>query len=191
MRLTLSDVPAASRAWALAFPPGGNGQIIPHMWEVLLRIKIRHGEVYATSPAFEGVAAWLRPGLLYPSALQIITAAPIDLAIFLRSGGKKVVAQYRFQEGMQKRNAPMPHWHLGPIAVVPDRQGQGFASRLMRPMLERADAEGMPVYLDANQDVHISLYEHFGFRVLERRDMPGGGFWNASMLREGPSPGSN
>jgi ribosomal protein S18 acetylase RimI-like enzyme len=183
MRLNLSHVGAAAEAWGLAFPPGGNGNIIPRMWEVLLRLKIRHGEVYATSPAFEGVAAWLRPGLVYPTTLQIITSAPLDLAVFLWSGGRSVVAQYRFQEGMQKRNAPMPHWHLGPIAVVPHHQGQGFASKLMRPMLARADAEGMPVYLDANNDVHISLYEHFGFEVQERLDMSGGGFWNASMLR--------
>jgi ribosomal protein S18 acetylase RimI-like enzyme len=183
LRLDKSHVAPAAEAWGLAFPPGGNGNIIPRMWEVLLRLKIRHGEVYATSPAFEGVAAWLRPTLVYPSVLQIITSAPLDLAVFLRSGGKAVVAEYRFQESMQKRNAPMPHWHLGPIAVVPQHQGQGFASKLMRPMLARADAEGMPVYLDANNDVHISLYEHFGFEEKERITMPGDGFWNASMLR--------
>lgn len=183
MRLDNSHVGAAAETWGLAFPPGGNGDIIPHMWEVLLRLKIRHGEVYAASPAFEAVAAWLPPGRTYPSARQFIASAPLDLLHFLRNGGGTVVAQYKFQESMQKRNAPMDHWHLGPIGVVPDHQGQGYASRLIRPMLDRADAEGMPVYLDANQDEHISLYEHFGFQVKERVDMPGGNFWNASMVR--------
>ena len=78
----------------------------------------------------------------------------------------------------------MPHWFLGPIGVDPMRQGEGFASKLMRPMLDRADAEGLPVFLDTNTEENIALYEHFGFRVKERADMPEADIWNVAMLRE-------
>jgi ribosomal protein S18 acetylase RimI-like enzyme len=78
----------------------------------------------------------------------------------------------------------MDHWTLGPIAVDPAHRGQGFASQLIRPMLERADDEGVPVYLSTNTEENIALYEHFGFKVKERADMPGVDGWNASMLRE-------
>lgn len=192
MRLDLSHAKTAVETWKRAFPSAGNGRsiqsagnglLVPHMYEVLLRLNIRIGEVYATSPDFEGVAAWLPPGRVYPSVIQVIMSAPIDLLICFLNGGLDLASELNFQASMQRRNAPKDHWHLGPIGVDPNYQGQGLASRLIRPMLERTDAEGMPIYLDANSEEAVAIYEHFGFQVKERMKMPGSDFWNASMLR--------
>lgn len=156
----------------------------PPMWRTNVKATLRYGELYATSPELEGVAAWLPPGNNYLSPWQALMAAPIDTLRFLRHGGTRVLAGMEFVEEMEKRNAPMPHWHFGPIGVDPDFQGQGLASKLIRPMLERIDAEGLPVCLETNTEENIAIYERFGFEVKERADMPGMDAWTVSMLRE-------
>jgi hypothetical protein len=37
----------------------------------------------------------------------------------------------------------------------------------MRPILERADSEGVVAYTDTVTRANVPLYEHFGFQVIE------------------------
>ena len=41
---------------------------------------------------------------------------------------------------MQKMNFRNQHWHLGPIGVLPEYQGQGIGSRLMQRFCREVDA---------------------------------------------------
>ena len=68
-----------------------------------------------------------------------------------------------------------PHWFLHFLAVRPSVQGQGHGSALLRPMLERCDAEGIPAYLDATSEDNRRLYERHKFVVVSEvtlRDSP-------------------
>jgi ribosomal protein S18 acetylase RimI-like enzyme len=67
------------------------------------------------------------------------------------------------------------HWYLEVLAADLDRQGQGIGSACMRPILERADAEGMPAYLESSNEKNVPLYERNGFRVTDVVDLPDGG----------------
>jgi ribosomal protein S18 acetylase RimI-like enzyme len=175
--------------WDFPFPgaywpdESERARCFPPLFRALVAVISRRGVVHATSPAFEGVAAWQPPGF-HLTNRHLWQAAPLDMLRFYRNGGSKVTVGMEFQEAMRRRHAPMPHWFLGPIGVNPESQGQGFASKLMRPMLARADAQDVPVFLDTNSEFNISLYEHFGFRVMERADMPEAPIWNVGMLRE-------
>lgn len=77
-----------------------------------------------------------------------------------------------------------PHWYLGILGVDLARQGQGIGSAVMRPMLDRADAEGLACYLDSSNIKNVPLYERHGFRVVQVVDLPDDGppFW--SMWRD-------
>ncbi len=194
LRLDPSQASAASDTlgrsfWDFEFPGGywpdeaERARCFPPFWRAMVAAICKHGEVHATSIDFEGVAAWQPPGF-HLSYRHMWRAAPLDMLRFFRGGGGKVTVGLELQEQMRRRNAPMPHWFLGPIGVDPQHQGAGHASKLMLPMLERADAEGVPVFLDTNSEFNIELYEHFGFRVMERADMPETDIWNVAMLRE-------
>jgi putative acetyltransferase len=50
---------------------------------------------------------------------------------------------------------------LGPISVLPDRQGQGIGGGLIPAALARADEHGEPLVLVLG---HPSYYPRFGFR---------------------------
>ena len=67
------------------------------------------------------------------------------------------------------------HWYLEVLAADLDRQGQGIGSACMRPILERADAEGMPCYLESSNLKNVPLYERNGFEVVDVVDLPDDG----------------
>ncbi len=48
----------------------------------------------------------------------------------------------------------------------PALQRQGIATRLLRPMLARADAAGLPCYLETENAANIGVYQRHGFHVV-------------------------
>ena len=58
------------------------------------------------------------------------------------------------------------HYHLGEFYLLPEHQGKGVGSALLRMMLARADADGVPATLEVIKiNPARSLYERHGFRV--------------------------
>ncbi len=97
------------------------------------------------------------------------------LGLLLRSGleaTKKGVAVAAFYGEINKSQTPSPHWHLSPLGVDPEFQGKGLASKLLRPILARIDQDQLPCYLETQNEKAISLYQHFGFEVVESGTMP-------------------
>jgi ribosomal protein S18 acetylase RimI-like enzyme len=56
------------------------------------------------------------------------------------------------------------HLYLVFLGVRPDAQGRGLGGALLRERLIRADAEGLPAYLEATSPRSRALYERHGFR---------------------------
>lgn len=62
-------------------------------------------------------------------------------------------------------------WYgLGPIAVAPERQGQGIGAQLMRAGLQALDAEGATGCVVLGDP---AFYGRFGFQADERLVLPG------------------
>ncbi|MGW6917364.1 GNAT family N-acetyltransferase [Kitasatospora sp. NPDC054939] len=81
-----------------------------------------------------------------------------------------------------------PHWYLAVIGSDPDGRGRGHGSALLRSGLARADAAGLPVYLESSKQANLPVYEHFGFSVLGEVRLPGGGPTLWAMRREPRRP---
>lgn len=67
-----------------------------------------------------------------------------------------------------------PHYYLPEIGVVPEWQGKGIGTALLRPMLERCDREGVPAYLEATSARNRACYERNGFEVTGEFRYPNG-----------------
>ena len=59
-----------------------------------------------------------------------------------------------------------PHLYLWCMGVVGGRQGAGLGSAMLRHRLERADADGLAVYLEASSPRSRALYLRHGFEDL-------------------------
>jgi ribosomal protein S18 acetylase RimI-like enzyme len=58
------------------------------------------------------------------------------------------------------------HWYLPVLGTDPAHQGRGVGSALLTPVLARADAEGLPVYLESSKEKNIPFYRRHGFEVV-------------------------
>ncbi|MGP4085192.1 GNAT family N-acetyltransferase [Streptomyces sp. KR55] len=81
-----------------------------------------------------------------------------------------------------------PHWYLAVIGADPAAQGQGHGAALLRSGLARADAAGLPAYLESSKPSNLPFYEHFGFTVREELRLPGDGPVLWAMWRQPRRP---
>ncbi|RSO40028.1 GNAT family N-acetyltransferase [Streptomyces sp. WAC 06725] len=83
---------------------------------------------------------------------------------------------FRKTVGAAAEHAPQePHWYLAVIGADPAGQGQGHGAALLRSGLAKADAAGLPVYLESSKSANLPFYEHFGFTVLQEVQLPENG----------------
>ncbi len=146
---------------------------------------ISYGEVYAPSPNLEGIAVWI-PSANYPVTFwRQLRSVPLPVIFgFGASGGSKMRHIGEYMDTVHKRLTPFKHWFLQTIGIAPQFQGKGYASKLLKPMLSRFNEEGLPCYLETLDEQNVSLYEHFGFKIVDKLNVPETSLINWAMLRE-------
>ena len=159
-------------------------RLLPWMYERVVRYAAMYDGEVLTTPAVDGVAAWLPPGLPYTPVLRLLRAG-LGLTPFkfgLGAMGRFMAANH--VERLRKQHMPQPHWYLWVIGVEPERQGQGIGTALLGPVLERAAAEASPCYLETHKERNVAFYRQFGFELVTEGTVPNGGprFW--TMRRE-------
>lgn len=146
---------------------------------------IKYGEVYATSSNYEGAAIWMSSDNLPITTWKMFSSVSLMAVLgFVRYGGLKMMKVGDYIEKTHKRLAPSKHWYLQTIGVDPKLQGKGYAGRLIRPMLAKIDIQHLPCYLETFEEKNASIYERFGFKIIERSSIPQTPFENWAMLRD-------
>ena len=104
----------------------------------------------------------------------------------LRTGGKgprELELRENLWRGEWIRRDPHKlHNHLGPIAVLPEFQGQGIGSIMMNTYCRLVDNRSLPAYLETDRTSNVRFYEKFGFRLVEEVEILG--VINSFMWRE-------
>lgn len=203
LRLKRSQVASAAKVLARAFEkdpvymfffPDGSKRLRQnyHLMYYGIRYCMRYGEVYATSPKLEGIALWRfmdpreeqelqdKSTRLFSNWLSFRLMAEVGEPL------EKVYSTYEGVLSLHYKLVPFPHWYLYVLGVEPKFQGQGFTSRLLRTKFARIDREQFDCYLDTNNEKNVGFYEHFGFRVVKRYEIPDSDVINWSMVREPP-----
>ncbi len=76
-----------------------------------------------------------------------------------------------------KKDPKKPHWHLDPIGVTPDLQGQGIGSQMMEYYCNHVDKLGMAAYHETDRPQNVKFYERFGFKVVGEESINGVTNW--------------
>ncbi|MGE3856533.1 MAG: GNAT family N-acetyltransferase [Dehalococcoidia bacterium] len=137
----------------------------------LMKLTFPYGETYITN-AEDGAALWNPPGGRPHGLLADLRLLPTMIQVCGLDGVGRAMGAF---SAVEKLHPKEPHYYLLGIGVDPSRQGRGVGSSLLAPMAERCDREGMPAYLESSKERNVPLYERFGFRVLDRVELPGGG----------------
>lgn len=121
-----------------------------------LRHVLARGGVW-TSDELAGAALALPPGAWRtPPRLAMLQARAFGIHL-PRAAGLLAAIEWR--------HIRAPHYYFPYIGVAPEAQGRGLGSSVMRPTLDRCDAEGVPAYLEASSERNAALYERLGFAV--------------------------
>jgi len=160
-------------------------KIVQHIFQFRIRYGVLYGEVYSISPNLEGIAMWIPSENAHMTLWGSLRARV--LLLYLRAG-KNIISRLEsigdYGSPIHKRHADFPHWHLSSIAVDPFFQRKGHARTLLKTMLTRIEQEGLPCFLDTHVEKNVSIYQRFGFKIVETGVIPGTGIPHWAMLRE-------
>jgi ribosomal protein S18 acetylase RimI-like enzyme len=182
-QMTRAEIKFASEIVAKAFCEAGDYskfsadmakrmKYVAKIGEMAYRYSLKFGIVYATSENMEGVAAWLPHDKVNIPIWQYIWYGGLPIVIRIGKEARKELLFYdNLNKKKHKEHANFPHWYLYNIAVDPNHQGRGWASVLLNPMLAKADQDKLPCYLETAER-NLSLYQHFGFEVIEHVHVP-------------------
>jgi ribosomal protein S18 acetylase RimI-like enzyme len=168
-------------AWVWLLPDADRrGRLLP----ILLRssFDFTSADVWGTAGAVRGVARWLPPGppvVHVGATLRALLATPARLG---RATGS-YLAYGRAVEQMRAEVASGAHWYLAGIGVAPEAQRHGVGSSLLRPGLEGAERQHLPVVVLTNNEANLSFYGAHGFEVVREGETPRGGPPAWAMVR--------
>lgn len=106
-----------------------------------------------------GAAMWLPPGV-EPDVERMGELIARDVPDAVMGDLSAVM------EEMGHAHPEEPHWYLPMIGVDPAMHSRGVGSALLRHALARADADGVPAYLESSNPRNIDLYQRHGFEIL-------------------------
>ena len=136
-------------------------------WELggIVHYGVRFGEAYA-APDLSGCAVWLPPGQTDFTLERMAEIGMQDSAAHIGVGPEERLMRFITEsEECHGRVAADLHWYLVLLVVDPARQEEGIGSALLAAGLERADAEGYAVYLEATNPLNVPFYQKRGFEV--------------------------
>jgi len=158
---------------------------LPWYMSRVLESAMRYGEVMTTDD-LSGVLFLLPPGHTRLTDWEYVKcgflAAPLIVGLRRYS---LVNASEAYLADMQEQLLQgRPHYYLWGITVDPARQRTGAGTTLLNALFDKADGEGMPVYLETHLFANVAYYEQRGFQLIHTGTMPGDDlpFW--CMLRE-------
>ncbi len=142
--------------------------------ETPLRYCMKYGQVCAPSNALEGVAGWVGGKHSEMTPWRMLVSGAIWSGF--KMGGEysqrvgKVFRQ--IEEDRKNHMGDRPYMYLFFIGVAGEHQGKGYGRVLLDEVIRVAEEDRLPVYLETETTKNVQLYEHFGFEVIEKVDLP-------------------
>jgi GNAT superfamily N-acetyltransferase len=154
-------------------------QVVVPMFALYIAPYLRNGEAYLTAGG-EGAAVWLPPGR------ELMTQEEEDAlgdALAVLAGD--AIERFGQLAGTFAEHHPDgPLYYCQFLSTVPELQGRGIGSALLRDALRRADDEGVPAYHEATSPRNRALYERHGYVAVGELTLPDGGPTLWGMWRE-------
>ena len=94
--------------------------------------------------------------------------APQDMMQDLGEYGSRVA---EFFGQWAKLDPKTPHWHLGPIAVIPEMQKQGIGVQLMNYYCRVCDEHKEAGYLETDRPENVGFYQKFRFHIIGEKEI--------------------
>jgi ribosomal protein S18 acetylase RimI-like enzyme len=164
----ISDAFSGDPMWSTVYNNEKNNRIVT---EGMVRFCLKYGSVRATSGKLEGIMT-ITPHDKDMSMWRVIQSGTIFLMMRALSEVTKMKVLGNTINDAKKSLNLGPHIHLMTLGVAQEYQGQGFGGKLLRALIEKAELEGKPLYLETQKEENVSLYEKYGFSVKKKIIIP-------------------
>ena len=127
-----------------------------------------------------GVLGMIKPGRCRPGLSD-----RLRIGISLLTGASPTTL-WRLQRWLAAwaRNDPDElHWHIGPLAVLPDYRRRGIGRRLMQCCCQRMDALEVTAWLETDLEINAGFYRTLGFDPVRMKPVLGVPTW---FMRRAP-----
>jgi GNAT superfamily N-acetyltransferase len=144
-------------------------------------VALPHGEVWIAPDDHDrvaSVAVWMLPDSSVPESAWA-TIGPVQR----KYEGDRHDASLAAEATVAPLRPTAPHYYLGAVGTRADRQRQGFGTAVLEPVLERADADGRPAFLETSAESNVGFYSRLRFEVVVELDIPDRGPHVWAMLR--------
>ena len=151
---------------------------LPAFFRLVVKEDLAAGKALHSS-GFEVATLWRDPGRQKDLPLGALRTNLTFLSIFRTA----ISRAETLGKAMAAHHPVSRHWYLRYAGVAPEAQGKGWGGLALRTGIAMAEADGLPIYLETAKLSNVELYRRFGFEVIDKWDVPGGGphFW--SMMR--------
>ena len=154
------------------------------LFRPVVKYGLLYGEAYSTS-AVDGAACWMPPGSTEVTVWRAVRAGMMMIPTRIgRDAWRRFSLMLTYTEELHKRLMVRPHWYLWVLGVEPAAQGQGVGGRLIELVLNRADRDGVPCYLETETEWNAAFYGRRGFEVTNDGEIPELGVRIWIMVRE-------
>jgi GNAT superfamily N-acetyltransferase len=114
-----------------------------------------------------GLASWFGPDSHAPADAAMGEAGMAEVVdAFGPAATQRMVEMTGELERQHKARMTGPHLRLEFFGVDPEVQGRGIGGALMQHGHRRADALGLPCYLETFTEENVRYYEHRGYGVM-------------------------
>lgn len=142
--------------------------------ETPLRHCLHYGQVCAPSEDLEGVAGWVRGEHAEMTLWRMLVSGAIWPGLRMGQNYSQGImkAFQPIKAGRKKHMAGQPYLYLFFIGVATKHQGQGYGRVLLDEVIRLGESDHLPVYLETETEQNVRLYEHFGFEVIKKVELP-------------------
>jgi ribosomal protein S18 acetylase RimI-like enzyme len=158
---------------------------LPWYFQNILNCALGYGDVY-TTPEISGVIFTLPPGHTKISMWEyiqngfLLTPLLLGFRNYKRSMDCEGFVGYTQEKLMKNR----PHFYLWGLGVEPGWKVKGIGAALMLPVLAKADAQKLPVYLETHDEKNVRYYQKHDFSLIHTARIPKYDLPIWCMLRE-------
>jgi len=143
-------------------------------FEVSVRYCLKYGEVYAPSEALEGVMGFVPGKYADMNVWHMIRSGSMGSAMRIGlNAAKKMAPVFKLvNEDRRKHMAGHTFLHLSVVGVATELQGKGFGRKLIDEAIGKSERERLHLYLETETEKNVTMYEHFGFKLLKKITLP-------------------
>jgi ribosomal protein S18 acetylase RimI-like enzyme len=139
-----------------------------------------------------GVAVWTPPRFADKAPRAAADNDTHDMERCFGIEASRRFSTHRHVEHVREKCMRDPHWYLVLLGVLPGARRQGIGQALLEPVLQIADEQDLPCYLETFIVDNVRFYERRGFEVVDSGVEPVSaiGYW-AMKRKPGARTASN